>query len=172
MSDQFTIDTLKHDVFNWVDNWVSVYNPRLNAVPCPYAKQAIVDKKIVWNYCKDSNEIRNCLKILATEQFADGKEVLVIGISPLHISAKELQDLITIANTTYLREAGMIALEDHPDAVEEINDERMNQGKWALVLVQASSKLDKASAILEKQGYYDSWSKDNIDDVVSWRKLI
>ena len=45
----------------------------------------------------------------------------------------------------------------------------MNNGEWAIVLVQSKEKLDKASAILERQGYYNNWSKENLDDVVNWR---
>ena len=43
----------------------------------------------------------------------------------------------------------------------------MNFGKCSLVLVQRLSKLNTASTILKKQGYYDEWPDANYDDVVN-----
>lgn len=167
---RFDLATLKEDVNSWVYNWVSVYNPALEAVPCPFAKQAIVDNKIVYCYCVDRTDVEQALKNLAGNSFDQNKEVLIIGIDPATISVEDFQSLTADANNTYLGDAGFIALEDHPMDIETINHAVMNQGKWALLLVQAKSKLDKASAILEKQGYYKNWSKENLDDVVNWRK--
>ena len=36
----------------------------------------------------------------------------------------------------------------------------MNFGKAILILVQRLSKLNKASDILKKKGYYDNWPKE------------
>ena len=49
----------------------------------------------------------------------------------------------------------IVALEDHPNDPEILNGEAMNFGKCSLVLVQRLSKLNTASTILKKQGYYD-----------------
>jgi hypothetical protein len=64
---------------------------------------------------------------------------------------------------------GLVALEDHPDDIEVVNGATMNQGTWALVLIQESSKLKAASDMLKKQGYYDNWTQEQLDDVVNWR---
>ena len=63
----------------------------------------------------------------------------------------------------------LVALEDHPDDKEIINGVQMNFGKCILVLVQRLSKLNEASNILKEKGYYDNWSKENLDDTVAWR---
>lgn len=167
---KFNLSTLKEDVSLWVYNWVSVYNSQLEAVPCPFAKQAIVDDKIVYCYCTDIADIEQALQELSANGFDQKKEVMIVGIDPATISAEDLQNLTVVANETYLGAAGFVALEDHPQEVELINGAAMNNGYWALLLVQAKSKLDKASAILDKQGYYKNWSKENLDDVVNWRK--
>ena len=47
----------------------------------------------------------------------------------------------------------------------------MNNGKYAIVFIQKSDKLDEASKFLKtKTKYYDVWSQENLDDVVTWRK--
>jgi hypothetical protein len=52
---------------------------------------------------------------------------------------------------------------------ENINGAKMNFGLCSLVLVQRLSKLNNASKVLKEKGYYDNWSKENLDDVVTWR---
>jgi hypothetical protein len=166
----YNLSALVKDIEHWVHDWVSIHNPALEAVPCPFAKQAIVDDKIVYCYCDTREEIIESLKILADNGLAGNKEVLVIGIDPAQISSEDFQLLTADANSTYLGSAGFVALEDHPADLEIINGAPMNQGQWALLLVQSKSKLDKASAMLEKQGYYKKWSQENLNDVVEWRK--
>ena len=65
--------------------------------------------------------------------------------------------------------SGLVALEDHPHDPEIIAGEPMNQGTWAILLVQATAKLNAASKMLAKQGYYDLWTQEQLDDVVNWR---
>jgi hypothetical protein len=169
---EYNVTTLEQETTRWIYQWVSIYNTALEAIPCPFAKQAVLDNKISYCYCSDPEDIARSLKNLAENGFVAGKEVLVIGIDPTVVSPIELQALTLNANQTYLKEAELIALEDHPAEPEIINGAAMNQGQWALLLVQTKAKLNKASVILEKQGYYKNWSQDNIDDVVSWRKDI
>ena len=72
-------------------------------------------------------------------------------------------------NRVILMPNGLVALEDHPTSVEIVNGAKMNQGKWILVLIQSIDKLNRASEILKKQGYYDNWSQENLAEVVNWR---
>ena len=47
----------------------------------------------------------------------------------------------------------------------------MNNGKYAIVFIQKLDKLNEASDYLKsKTKYYDVWSQENLDDVVTWRK--
>lgn len=167
--------TLAKDIETWIVDWVSQYNKNLDAVPCPFARQALVDDKILirelepWEHISMAEYFQSELENY-TFHWPNGKEVVVLGCRPELISSDELEQIVDECNQTFLKDRKYIALEDHPANLEIIAGEVMNQGSWALVLVQLKSKLDKASAILEKQGYYKTWSQENIDDVVSWRK--
>ena len=55
------------------------------------------------------------------------------------------------------RSHDMIALEDHPSAVEDVNGVIMNQGQYAIVFVQSLSKLNDAAAQLASKGFYHDW---------------
>jgi hypothetical protein len=171
------MNKLQQDLETWIYNWVSVYNKNLQAVPCPFAKQAYVDNKILVHEVKPESGYsiaeliyRNLDQL--TQDWPKDKEVVVLGVNPDYVTASKLEDTVAECNSRLLIARGYIALEDHPDAPEIVAGESMNQGSWALVLVQSKEKLDKASAMLERQGYYKSWSQNNIDDVVSWRKDI
>jgi hypothetical protein len=169
------MSNLQQDIEQWIYKWVSVYNPALEAVPCPFAKQAYVDNRIfieeikpVGGYSLD--EIIYGVLDQVTQNWPEDKEVLVLGCDPALIDCAVFEDTVAECNAHTLIPRGYIALEDHPGSQEIVAGETMNQGTWALVLVQAKSKLDKASAQLERQGYYKNWSEENLNDVVRWRK--
>lgn len=166
--------TLENDIESWIFNWVSQYNENLQAIPCPFAKQAFVDNKILIRELTPTTDLSmaeyfECELENYTAHWPHDKEVVALGCKPNLISADNLEEIVSKCNQTFLKNRGYIALEDHPMAVEIIAGETMNQGEWALVLVQLKSKLDKASHILDKQGYYKTWSEENLNEVVSWR---
>ena len=169
------MNQLQADIETWINDWVSVYNSALEAVPCPFAKQAYVDNKIhiieitaMESYSPD--ELVYGALDGVTQNWPDDKEVVIFGCRPNLISAEKLAATVAECNSATLIPRGYIALEDHPDAVEIIAGENMNQGDWALILIQSKDKLDKASDMLAKQGYYRTWSQENLNDVVNWRK--
>ena len=152
-----------------------MYNKNLQSVPCPFAKQAYVDGKILVQEITpiggySTSEIIYYNLDQATQAWPMNKEVIVQGCNPDMITAEELANTVADCNTATLEPRGYIALEDHPASPEIIAGEVMNQGSWALVLLQSKDKLNKASAILDRQGYYSTWSEENLNDVVNWRK--
>ena len=160
-------ERLKSDVSAWILDWVSVHNDKLGHVPCPFAKQALVNDRIHWIVCDDAEHISNHLYALM--ELGLPKEVVVIGCARTDVTAKQLAKIVKHANHKWLLPGALVALEDHPDDPEVVAGESMNQGSWALVLVQETAKLNAASQMLQRQGYYDSWTQAQIDDVVSWR---
>lgn len=160
---------LKKDVEDWVHDFVSVYNDQLEAIPCPYAKHAVINDRIIWKHVDSASELNRVVYAYSRAELWGNKEVLVIGIDPKNIDANTFEYEIERLNNKVLRPAGYIALEDHPNKKEEIAGVKMNQGKWALVLIQTTEKLDNASEILKRQGYYDKWTQEQLDEVVTWR---
>ena len=61
-----------------------------------------------------------------------------------------------------------VVLED-PEVEENVNGVIMNNGKYAICLMQRLSKIQTFSNILRRQGYYNVWSEENMEDVVNWR---
>ena len=82
---------------------------------------------------------------------------------------KALPSIIDSANKRLMK-ADLVALDDHPDIPEIINNVKTNFDKATLVFVQKLSKINKATEHLKKTTkYYDHWSKENIDYVITWR---
>jgi len=67
----------------------------------------------------------------------------------------------------FLKNRGFIALEDHPSDIESVNGYILNQGTYALILLQSSKKLNNARKILEKKNYYKKWSTEYKDSVLN-----
>ncbi len=161
------LEQLKKDIREWVTYFVSVHNEKLGTVPCPFAKQALIDNNIDYAIVENIKNLESLITLYAFKGL--DTEVLIIGMDKNNISSSELFNLIKTLNINLLMPANLVALEDHPDNEEIINDVKMNQGTWALVLIQSLSKINHASNILEKQGYYKNWPQQAIDDVVRWR---
>lgn len=160
------------DIKQWVEDFVTVHNTELGTVPCPYAKSAMLKNTIAYKEFKDegTSTLRFQFYELVNDGWDDANEVLVLYANTHEMSVEELQAVVLQFNNTCSHlNKDLVALEDHPHAPEVINGATMNFDKGILVLVQRLSKLNKASEILKKQGYYDNWSQENIDDVVTWR---
>ena len=162
-----SVELFKKDIEHWINNWVAVHNEQLGTIPCPFAKQAMLRDKIAWRVADSLEQLEIILYALMEEGMPT--EVVAIGIDPQKITPEELSSITKKANDAWLMPGGLVALEDHPNDIEVVNGATMNQGTWALVLLQESSKLKAASDILRKQGYYDRWTQEQLDDVVNWR---
>jgi len=164
---------LVEEIKQWVEEFVSVKNEKLNIIPCPFAKQALLNDTIVYREFKDGGveSLRHQLYELVNSDWDDSKEVLVLYAETKTMSSDDTSaSVLQFNNTCKYLGIDLVALEDHPDDPEVLNGVTMNFGKAILVLVQRLSKLNKASDILKKRGYYDDWPEENYNDVVKWRE--
>ena len=161
----FNIDEAKEYMLQWISDFVSKPNPLLNNFPpCPFAKQAMLEKKIDFEVADKDINLYLCEKSGRWTDDVDVCCIFVPGVDP-----DVLSNLVMDVNKNYLMPMNLLALEDHPQAEENVNGVIMNNGKYPIVLMQRLSKIQNFSNILKKQGYYDVWSEENLDDVVNWR---
>lgn len=154
-----------HDALTqWLVTFVEQPNPLLNNwPPCPYARQARLNNKI--HIVFDSPlEIENYVT------FLDNYDVVVLCFDHAVFSASQIE-LFTKHINSILMWEDYVVLEDHPDSEEFINGVKMNFGKCGLMILQRLSKLNMASDQLREKGYYETWSEENLDDVVNWRYI-
>jgi hypothetical protein len=148
----------------WLVDFVEKPNPLLNNwPPCPYARQARLDNKI--HIVFDSP-----LRIADYVSHLDTNDVVVLCFDHAEFTATQIE-LFTKHINSILLFKDCVVLEDHPGTEELINGVKMNFGECGLMVLQRLTKLNAAAEQLQKKGYYDTWSKENLDDVVNWRYI-
>lgn len=153
---------IKQDLEQWLVNFVEQPNTLLNNwPPCPYARQARLSKLILIVF--DSP-----LSIADYVKDLENYEVVILCFNQNDYSASQIE-LFTQHVNSVLMLKDCVVLEDHPDSEEFVNGVKMNFEKCGLMILQRLSKLNSAAEQLQNKGYYNTWSKDNLDEVVNWR---
>ena len=96
-------------------------------------------------------------------------EVIVYAYDPAEWPYSRFHSSIESANTEFLLGKDILALEDHPDDVEDVNGVIMNQGRYALVLVQSLSKLNTAAKQMASKGFYHNWPEEYLTGLFNHR---
>ena len=153
---------IQEQLQEWLTTFVEQPNPLLNNwPPCPYARQARLNNQI--HIVFDSP-----LEIARYVTSLDNHDVVVLCFDHTKFSSNQIE-LFTRHVNSILIWRDCVVLEDHPDALELINGVPMNFGKCGLMILQRLSKLNTAADQLKEKGYYNTWSRENLDEVVNWR---
>ena len=156
------------DVKEWIGEFVTKPNPLLqNLPPCPYAKQAMLEDKVKILVPTEGSISFNIKE--AIQHFDHALDLVMLVFDPDSIDAGLFEKIVWQWNTA--SDTEYVLLDDHPGNEENVNGVIMNNGKYAIVFIQKLEKLNEASDYLKtKTKYYDVWSQENLDDVVTWRK--
>lgn len=161
------LDQVKKDIEQWIVNFVEVPHPSLGGwPPCPYARAA---------------RLRNSYEVfVGMDPYYDlknrgrwglsNKEVVIYAYDPKEWNHTQLSSSIESANQEYLLRNNLIALEDHPDDPEIVNGVCMNQGTYALALVQSLTDLNAKAEAIARQGFYHNWPEDYLQGLFQNRK--
>jgi hypothetical protein len=98
------------------------------------------------------------------------REVVVYAYDPVEWPHDLFAASLAHANQDFLLAADILALEDHPADQEIVNGICMNQGTYALALVQSLSDLDTKAKQMASKGFYDSWPEDYLQALFQHRK--
>lgn len=157
-------ENVSRELLIWMEKFVEIPHPSLGGwPPCPYARQARLSNNI--DIRQGGDPYADCLSTLYDNW---SKEAIVYWYDHDKITANDLLADVDHANTVLLPK-DIVALEDHPDAVEIISQVKMNFGYCAIIVLQKNSKLNAAADQLLAKGYYDTWSQSDLDKIVTWR---
>lgn len=159
--------TVQSDIEKWIVNFVEVKNPALgNWPPCPYARKARLERDFEVRIGRDPYWDLVDIAIHGL----GGKSVVVIAYDPAEFNYNDFSYKLKLANETWLLRNDILALEDHPDDLELVNSVIMNQGRYALALVQSLSDLNAKAKIMAAKGFYDAWPKDYLQALFQHRE--
>lgn len=154
------LDTVQHNIEQWIVNFVEVKNPALgNWPPCPYARKARLDRD--FEVKLGLAPIHDLIQL--SQHGLGGKSVVILAYDANQVSHQELSSAIATVNEKFLLPKDLLALEDHPDDPEIVNGVCMNQGTYALVLVQSLSDLNDKAKVMAAKGFYHSWPEEYLE---------
>jgi len=160
------LDTVTYDIERWMATFVEVPHPSLGGwAPCPYARKARLDRdfevRLGVNPYFD-------LKFIAHTGIA--KSVVIFVYESTDYSYEQFHAFIESANQEFLLSQDLLALEDHPADPEVVNGVSMNQGTYALALVQNLTDLNQKAQQMARQGFYDTWPEDYLQTLFAHRQ--
>jgi len=161
------LEQVKQDIEQWIKNFVEVPHPALGGwPPCPFARQARLNRTIEVLIGTDpGRDLQN-----RSQCGMDRYEVVVYAYDPAEWPYQQFHQAIESANTELLLHKDLLALEDHPDSREDVNGVIMNQGQYALVLVQSLSKLNVAARQMGSKGFYHGWPEEYLTGLFEHRQ--
>lgn len=160
------LERVQYDIERWMATFVEVPHPSLGGwAPCPYARKARLDRdfevRLGVNPYFD-------LKVVA--QTGISRSVIIFAYESTAYSYEQFHAMIDSANTEFLVGQDLLALEDHPEAPELVNGVGMNQGTYALALVQNLSDLNEKAQAMARKGFYDTWPEAYLAELFQHRQ--
>lgn len=161
------LEQVKQDIEHWIENFVEVPHPALGGwPPCPYARRSRLNNTYEVQLGKNPYEdLRNI-----SQHGLGDREVIIIAYDSAAIGHEEFADALNRANQEFLLPNDILVLEDHPADPEIVNGVSMNQGTYALALVQSLSDLNAKAKLVAKNGFYHSWPEDYLQQLFQHRE--
>jgi hypothetical protein len=150
------LETVTYDIERWIATFVEVPHPALGGwAPCPYARKARLDRDFEVRIGRNPFE-----DLISVSYGTLTKSVTIFVYDPKFHPYEQFHQEIEYANANYLVPKDIIALEDHPTDAEVVNGVSMNQGTYALALVQSLSDLNVKAKTMAQKGFYATWPED------------
>lgn len=160
------IKTVTQDILAWLETFVEVPHPALgNFPPCPFARQARLQGTVGIFIGQEPYFDLKSRAATGMQQY----EVIVYAYDPEEWTQEYFSPKLQSANQDFLLAANLIVLEDHPAAVEDVNGVIMNQGKYALAMIQSLSDLNQRAQQMANKGFYHAWPESYLEQLFQHR---
>jgi hypothetical protein len=161
------LETVTHNIERWMETFVEIPHPALGGwAPCPYARKARLDHD--YTIRVGVNPYFDLLNV--AKDGLGGRSVVILAYDPDEFFYAQFSNDIRAANQEVLLRNNLLALEDHPGDPEIVNGVIMNQGTYALALVQSLSDLNEKAQLVAKKGFYDTWPEEYLEVLFQHRE--
>ena len=161
------LETVTYDIERWMETFVEVPHPALGGwAPCPYARRARLDQD--YTIRVGVNPYFDLLNVAMNG--LGGRSVLILAYDPNEFFYAQFSNDIKAANQEVLLQNDLLALEDHPGDPEVVNGVVMNNGTYALALVQSLSDLNQKAKLVANKGFYDTWPEEYLKALFQHRE--
>ena len=151
------IITVTRDILAWSETFVEVPHPALgNWPPCPFARQARLAGTVGIFIGRDPYFDLESRAAQGMQSY----EVVVYAYDPGEWTLDYFFPRLQAANRDFLLAKDLIVLDDHPGDIENVNGVIMNQGQYALAMVQSLSKLNQRAQQISHKGFYHNWPEE------------
>ena len=161
------IEQVKQDIESWIENFVEVPHPSLGGFPpCPFARSARLKQTYgVFLGTDPLYDLKN------RARYGMGNlEVAIYAYDPAEWPRELFANSIELANKETLIPRDLIAMEDHPSDPEIVNGVSMNQGTYALALIQSLSDLNAKAGQMAAKGFYHDWPEEYLQGLFQHRQ--
>ena len=161
------IEQVKQDIESWIENFVEVPHPSLGGFPpCPFARSARLKQTYgVFLGTDPLYDLKN------RARYGMGNlEVAIYAYDPAEWPRELFANSIELANKETLIPRDLIAMEDHPSDPEIVNGVLMNQGTYALALIQSLSDLNAKAGQMAAKGFYHDWPEEYLQGLFQHRQ--
>lgn len=160
------ITQVQQDIERWIENFVEVPHPALGGwAPCPYARKARMDRDFEVRV-----GVNPYFDLKVVSQTGINKSVVIFAYDSTAYTPEQFHIQLDSANREFLLSKDLLALEDHPDLPEMVNGVSMNQGTYALALVQSLSDLNSRAQAVARKGFYDTWPEEYLKELFQHRQ--
>jgi hypothetical protein len=132
---------------------------------CPFAAAAIKNNKVSIQGIEDVSNIETLIESI---------DILEYDVTILYLleykkyTIEELRSIIILLNSKF-NSVDKVILENEPRTPFFVNGVQTTFDDCYLILIQSLSKLNKHAEILKGTDYYSYWTKNQIDEVITWR---
>ena len=132
---------------------------------CPFAAAAIKNNKVSIQGIDDVSNIETLIESI---------DILEYDVTILYLleykkyTIEELRSIIILLNSKF-NSVDKVILENEPRTPFFVNGVQTTFDDCYLILIQSMSKLNKHAEILKGTDYYSYWTKNQIDEVITWR---
>ena len=160
------ITQVTRDILHWSETFVEVPHPALgNFPPCPFARSARL-KRTVGIFV--GNDPYHDLEARCAQGMGE-YEVIIYAYDPGEWTYNYFHGRLDAANRDFLLANDLLVLEDHPEDKEMVNGICMNQGQYALSILQPLADLNARAQTMEKKGFYHAWPEPYLEQLFQHR---